>query len=135
MTGIDGTGAPTDGVALAASGNSWTSISDRAKKKDFEPVNLEEVLAKVQRMRVTYWRYRWQDDSVTPLIGPVAQDLVGEFYPGMDDKCISTQQADGVHFAAIKALEERTRSLAAENAELRAELETLQAIVEGLAGE
>jgi hypothetical protein len=122
---IDGSGNPTSGVRLAPGGTSWDALSDRNAKKNFRPIAGEEVLAKVAAMPVTYWHYKWDDDSSVPLIGPVAQDLIGAFYPGADDKCISTQQADGVHFAAIKALEKRTAELREENARLQAQNEHL----------
>ena len=140
VTAIDGAGVPTAGVTAGPGAGSWASVSDRNAKKDFTPVDGEGILAKVAEMPVTYWRYTWQDESVTPLIGPVAQDLVGAFYPGADDTVISTQQADGVHFAAIKALEARTCALSDQNAalrrdndELRRELAELRALVESLA--
>jgi hypothetical protein len=139
VTTIDGSGNPAAGVKVAAGGSSWSSISDRSAKKNFAPINGDEVLAKVATMPVTYWQYKWDDDNAVALIGPVAQDFIGAFYPGADDKCISTQQADGVHFAAIKALERRTAdlteenaSLRAENAQLKARLDHLEAQVRGL---
>lgn len=132
ITQLDGSGNPTAGVQVATGGNSWSALSDRDAKKGFRPVDGEQVLDKLARMPVTCWQYRWQPDDAVPLIGPVAQDFVGAFYPGEDDKRISTQQADGVHFAAIKALEQRTRDLREENARLKTELADLKQAVEGM---
>jgi hypothetical protein len=120
------TAPPAPGLRLAAGDSAWTAISDRDAKKNFRPVDGEEVLGKVAAMPVTYWQYKWQPDDAVPLIGPVAQDLIGAFYPGADDKGISTQQADGVHFAAIKALETRTRELREENALLKSRIAKLE---------
>jgi trimeric autotransporter adhesin len=134
VTAINGTtGVPTAGVQVAAGGTSWSSISDRNAKKGFRPVDGEQVLDKLAQMPVTYWQYTWQPDNAVPLIGPVAQDFVGAFYPGMDDTRISTQQSDGVHFAAIKALEQRTRELREENATLRDRLAKLEATLQASA--
>jgi hypothetical protein len=70
----------------------------------------------------------------------MAQDFKGAFYPGRDDKSISTLEFDGVELAAIKGLNEKMetrshddeiniRKLEAENAELKQRLATLEKIV------
>ena len=77
---------------------------------------------------------------MTPHIGPMAQDFKAAFYPGSDDKSITTLEADGVAFAAIQGLNEkvesrrqeseaRSQKLEAENAELKARLEKLEELI------
>jgi hypothetical protein len=117
------------GVWLSASGASWVGISDRNRKKNIREISGEEVLSKVAAMPVTAWNFDVEEDDATPHIGPMAQDFKGAFYPGRDDKSISTLEADGVHFAAIKALEKRTAELREENAQLRSQNEQLAAQV------
>ena len=67
----------------------------------------------------------------------MAQDFKAGFYPGRDDKGISTLEFDGVELAAIQGLnqkvgagdrrsEARIQKLEAENAELKARLEKLE---------
>ena len=52
-----------------------------------------------------------------PHLGPMAQDFKAAFFPGRDDKTISTLEADGVALAAIQGLnrklEERDARIAA----------------------
>ena len=81
---------------------------------------------------------------MTPHIGPMAQDFKAAFYPGSDDKSITTLEADGVAFAAIQGLNEkleagslksesRIQKLEGENAELKAQLNELKVLVRQLA--
>ncbi len=130
-------GAGGAGVYLAAGGNSWVSVSDRNAKKNFQPVNPETVLAKLASVPIQQWNYKWEKDSDVPNIGPMAQDFMAAFYPGRDDKGISTLEFDGVELAAIQGLNEKVESgkrqaesqmeeLRAENAELKARLEKLE---------
>lgn len=44
-----------------------------------------------------------------PYIGPVAQDFKAAFYPGRDDKSITTLEFDGVELAAIKGLQQELK--------------------------
>jgi trimeric autotransporter adhesin len=105
------------GVTLAAGGGSWASVSDRERKRDFAPVDGDDILARVAALPVTSWSYR-DDTSGRRYIGPVAQDFHAAFGLG-DDETIATLDVDGVTLAAIKALEQRGRELERENAALR----------------
>ena len=104
VTGIDGAGNPNAGVQLAAGGNAWGVISDRNAKKNIHPVNTEVVLAKLAEVPVHHWNYDWEENSRTPHIGPMAQDFKQTFYPGENDKVITTLEFDGVALAAIQGL-------------------------------
>jgi uncharacterized coiled-coil protein SlyX len=88
---------------------------------------------------VEQWNYKWEPDTSTPHIGPMAQDFKGAFYPGRDDKSITTLEFDGVELAAIQGLnrkieeknaeigklEEQNKSLANRLAELERTVQTL----------
>jgi len=139
FSAVDGSGNPTAGVTLAAGSGSWTSISDRNAKEDFEPVNPLEVLNKVVALPVTTWRYKSQEPDVRH-IGPVAQDFHAAFGVGESDTGITTVDADGVALAAIQGLnakvesgkqkaEIRMEKLEAENAALKARLERLEQLL------
>ncbi len=52
------------------------------------------------------WNYRWEPDDKVPHIGPMAQDFLGAFCAGRDDKRIGTLDSDGVALAAIQGLYE-----------------------------
>ena len=133
------------GVSLAASGTSWSVVSDRNQKKDLAPIDSRDVLEKLAAIPISRWHYNWEQSGETPHLGPMAQDFKAAFYPGRDDKSITTLEADGVALAAIqglnKKLEEREASLrselkrrAAENAELKARLEKLERMMAAKGG-
>jgi hypothetical protein len=112
------------GAYLSTSGV-WTNTSDVNRKHHFEQVSGEDVLERLRKMPVTSWTYKTEADSIRH-IGPMAQDFYKAFKLGADNKAIGTVDEAGVALVAVKALEERTRDLAmemenlkADNAELR----------------
>ncbi|MEM7342624.1 MAG: tail fiber domain-containing protein [Chloroflexota bacterium] len=113
----------TAGVQVAAGGGSWSSISDRAAKENFVPVDGQEILAEVVAMPIESWNYIAQDPSIRHM-GPMAQDFYAAFGLGEDNKHIATIDSDGVALAAIQGLYEKSE---AENAQLRAELAEFEA--------
>jgi hypothetical protein len=120
VTAIDsGTGAATAGVKLNAGDTSWGTISDRNAKKNFAPVDGEAVLDRLAQVPVERWNYKWEADDSIPHIGPMAQDFKAAFYPGRDDKSITTLEFDGVELAAIQGLNQKLK-------EKDAEIETLK---------
>ena len=92
---------------LGTAFTSWGTLSDRNAKKNFAPVNNEAVLEKLSRVPVQQWNYKWESDGSTAHLGPMAQDFKAAFYPGTDDKSITTLEYDGVELAAIKGLNQK----------------------------
>jgi hypothetical protein len=92
------------GVFLASGTTAWASISDRDAKKNISPVDPLAVLEKLAQVPVDSWNYKWEKDDSVPHIGPMAQDFKRAFYPGRDDKSITTLEFDGVELAAIQGL-------------------------------
>jgi hypothetical protein len=119
VTAIDGSGGVTAGVHVLSGDTAWSSISDQNAKKNFQPVNGEAVLEKLAAMPLQSWNYNWEADTNTPHLGPMAQDFKAAFYPGRDDKSISTLEFDGVELAAIQGLNQKLN-------EKEAEIETLK---------
>jgi hypothetical protein len=117
------------GVSLAAGGTAWAVISDRNVKKNFQPVNSREVLERLAALPITRWNYKWESDDGVPHLGPMAQDFKAAFYPGTDDKSITTQEADGVALAAIQGLNLKVEQKNAEIAELKTRLEKLEQLM------
>lgn len=115
------------GVELAPGAGSWTSVSDRNKKENFQEIDVESILQKVAAIPVTRWNYKSQP-ATQQHIGPVAQDFHVAFQlDGIDnDTTINTVDIDGVNMAAIQALEKRTTALKTENDQLKAQLEAMQ---------
>ena len=119
----------TAGVSLPPGGTSWAVISDRNVKKDFAAVDGVAVLEKLAAIPVTQWHYQWEEAGSTPHIGPMAQDFKAAFYPGADDKNITTLEADGVTFAAIQGLNSKLEATRAENSALRKELREIKELL------
>ena len=90
------------------------------------------MLEKLARMPVQRWNYKCEDDQATPHIGPMAQDFKAAFFPGRDDKVITTLEFDGVELAAIQGLNQKVEEQRAENAALKQTVEELKRAVESL---
>jgi hypothetical protein len=125
------------GVSLLANGNSWTTISDSTAKENFIAASGEDILKAVSQMRIGTWNYKGQNPEAYRHWGVMAQEFYAHF--GKDkigtignDTSIATADFDGVVFAAVKALEERTRKTNDEVALLRKENEELEDAVEEL---
>jgi hypothetical protein len=125
----------TAGVEVAPGGGSWSSISDRNRKENFLALSGDDVLWRLRAVPVTTWNYRSQARGIRH-IGPMAQDLHAAFGVGESDLLISSVDIDGINMAGVKALDERTvrqaariEALETENAELRARLDRLEALI------
>ena len=127
------TGIGSYGVSLPAGGTSWAAISDRNAKKNFQPVDTLNVLEKLATIPIQQWNYKWENDTEVPNIGPMAQDFKNTFYPGRDDKSITTLEFDGVELAAIQGLNRKLNEKNAEIQNLEKKLDELQAVVKQLA--
>jgi hypothetical protein len=136
VSSVDGNGNPAAGVTLGQGSSSWASISDKNMKKDIVPVNCEEVLKKLAQVPIEQWHYKWEAETDTPNIGPMAQDFKAAFYPGRDDKSITTLEFDGVELAAIQGLnrklDDRLREKESEIEALRAKATELDELKERL---
>ncbi len=139
--GAGGTGAPVDAgacrtqgqtcsaaehccVPLICAGGCTMAPSDRNLKRDFAPIDGEQILNSLAELPITSWRYKTESGDARH-IGPMAQDFKARFGVGTDDKYILQVDADGVALAAIKTLNDRVNRLAKENAELRREISRL----------
>lgn len=118
----------TLGAQLPPNATAWAAISDRDVKENIEPIDASVILERLAALPITAWTYKADPDH-RRYIGPMAQDFRAAFGLG-DDKTISTLDSDGVAFAAIQGLnakvDGRVAELEAENARLRAELESIK---------
>ena len=133
VSGINGgNGATTAGVQLAPGGNSWSGLSDRNAKENFETVNYQEILERLDAVPITTWNLKSQPVSIRH-VGPMAQDFAAAFRVGEDDRHITTSDADGVALAAIKGLNQKLEKelggVRAENAQLKHRLERLEQLI------
>jgi hypothetical protein len=112
----------------------FSCASSRSLKENFGGVDGEEVLARVRGIPVNSWNYVAEGRQVRHL-GPFAEDFRAGFGLGVDDRSIGLLDIDGVNFAAVKALEARTRQLQASQAEverLRQQVQSLDARMQAL---
>ncbi len=128
------------GAQLLAGQTAWSVLSDRNAKKNFETVDAGAILDKLARIPMQQWNYKWEKDTDVPNIGPMAQDFKAAFYPGRDDKSISTLEFDGVELAAIQGLNQKLdekdseiKTLKLQNDILAQRLNELEATVKQLA--
>lgn len=116
-------------LAGTAYATSFNSTSDRNAKKNFSPVNPEDVLSKVLAMPVTEWQYKADANDIKH-IGPMAQDFHTAFgLNGSDDKHISVVDEGGVALAAIQGLNQKLNEKDAEIQALQTRIENLERIV------
>jgi len=99
--------------------------SDRNAKEAFQPVNAREVLDKVAALPISEWQYKTQSD--VRHIGPMAQDFRAAFALGIDEKHITSVDADGVALAAIQGLNQKLEERDMEIELLRSDNEALSA--------
>ena len=133
----------TPGVQLQPGAFAWSSVSDANAKENFRDLGADDILTRIAGMPVREWNYKTQGSAIRHM-GPTAQDFQTAFGLGEDRLRISTIDADGVALAGVRALEARTRelrddnrtlngqveALARANAELRARLARLEALLE-----
>ena len=109
------------GATLAGGSSSWSMVSDRNAKENFQSVDAKEILSAVTAMPLTTWNYKTQAKSIRH-VGPMAQDFAAAFHVGENDTAISTVDEGGVALAAIQGLNQK---LEAENTELKKQNDSL----------
>jgi hypothetical protein len=124
------TGAPLGGVTLAPGAGSWSSLSDRAAKRDFRRVDGRGLLRRLAGLPITTWSYKSQARSIRHM-GPTAQDFSGAFGLGEDARHITGADADGVALAGVQALYERNVRLERRNRELTARVARIERLLAG----
>lgn len=118
------------GARLPPSSSTWSALSDRNAKENFEEIDSSVILEKLSALPLTAWTYK-DDPGHRRYIGPVAQDFHAAFGLG-DDTTINTLDTDGVALAAIQALARRNDELGRMNEEMKRENEQLKARLEAI---
>jgi hypothetical protein len=116
----------TTGCNLPAGSGVFSCSSSRFLKDNFGAVDGADLLARFRQVPVSTWSYIGEAGTVRHL-GPFAEDFRAAFGLGVDAQNIGLLDIAGVNFAGVKALEERTRQLEAEVAELRRLVQELTA--------
>jgi len=134
--------APTQQLQMQqgafCTGTVWVNASDRNLKENFTPLDEGEILDRLESIPIQKWNYK--DRPKATHIGPVAQDFYAAYELGEDDKSIGTVDADGIAFAAIKALHKamkeqqvQSKQFKEENEKLRERIAILERTVKGTA--
>jgi hypothetical protein len=123
----------TNGCNIAAGGASITCASSKTLKENFADVEGDDVLSRMRRIPVNTWNYI-DEGRQSRHMGPFAEDFWREFGLGTEPLAIGHLDIDGVNFAGVKALDERTLGMqtrmegqAAQIQALRDENEALRA--------
>ncbi len=126
------------GAQLASGSGSWSSLSDRNVKENFQSVDAQSVLQQVAAMPMTTWNYKTQAKTIRH-IGPMAQDFSAAFHVGENDTTISTVDEGGVALAAIQGLNQKLgekdaeiRSLQQQNEMLGKRLDNLEQMIRSI---
>jgi hypothetical protein len=114
------------GASLSSGGSSWNIVSDRDRKRDFAPVEGDDVLARIRNLPVTTWAYIDEAGNVRHM-GPMAQDWHAAFGFSADDTTINMSDLDGVTLASVQALERQTAELQAQLVERDARIAEMEA--------
>jgi hypothetical protein len=117
--------------AYLSTGGTWTNGSSRDFKEDFEELNGEEILNKIDKLSVTKWKYKGTNETH---IGPIAEEFKEQFNLGVkeDDKHISTIDASGIALKAIQMLRKENNSLKKKNVEIEAKYESQEQRIKAL---
>ncbi|CAA9258451.1 MAG: Phage tail fiber protein [uncultured Cytophagales bacterium] len=132
-SGNTGAGAP--GIFIEPGQNGIGASSDVRKKENFKPLDGEAMLRKIGRFRLHTWNYKGQDPKRFRHYGPMAQDFFAAFgHDGVGvigtDTTITSTDFNGINFAAIQALVERTEQLRQKDGQLEAKTRELEALLE-----
>lgn len=88
---------------LWTSNGLMTCPSSRAVKENFVPVDLDQMLDKIDQLEVTRWNFKFDDKHKT-YIGPVAEDFYRLFKTGEIESQLTAIDPIGVSLAGVKAL-------------------------------
>jgi len=117
-------------TAKLTTGGAWTNASDRKLKNNFQNLNSDDILEKVNLLRIQRWHYIADQDASTH-IGPVAQEFYQLFEAG-DDSTIATTDPSGVALKAIQALTEKGEHKDAIIAQQKSQIEELKTMIADL---
>ncbi len=116
----------TNGCNIAAGGASITCASSKTLKENFGEVDGNDILQRMRRIPVNTWNYI-DEGRQSRHMGPFAEDFWREFSLGTEPLAIGHLDIDGVNFAGVKALDERTTRQGADIEALRARNASVEA--------
>jgi len=125
-----GTGTSNGNGAHLTAGGTWTNGSSRTFKENFQPLDTQELLAKIATMPVESWNYKNTDERH---IGPVAEDFVQAFDVGTtnedgtrDNQYLATGDVAGVALLGVQELLKQNEELRQNIEQMKREIEALK---------
>lgn len=115
---VNPSGVPSAGAQLVSGSNAWATLSDKNQKKNFKQVDHIETVRKIEKIDVTNWSYKADQDPDRNYLGWMSQDFHKAFNLGGDKLSIDTQQNLGVLMSAVKGLTEMYNELKKSHDEL-----------------
>jgi hypothetical protein len=129
------TSGTATGVILAAGGNAWDTLSDRAVKENFQDLDQRKVLETVVGLPVRSWNLKAQPPEIRH-VGPVAQDFNQDFAYlfGQPESPIHINSMDavGVSLGAIQGLYQLVKEKEVQITSLQEQIDRLQASLKAL---
>lgn len=117
-------------TAKLTTGGVWTNASDRKLKNNFEKLDAQDILHRVNQLQIQRWHYIADPEGISH-IGPVAQDFHKLFNVG-DDTTISSIDPSGVALLAIQALTQMDKERDAAIAKQQQQIDELKMMAAGL---
>ena len=108
---------------------SFINNSDRNSKTNIAAIDPRSILLRLAALPIQAWNYKTEPASYRH-VGPMAQDFRAAFGLGIDDKGISSVDADGVALASIQSLYQMMQEKDRQIERLRAQVVHLQRSVE-----
>lgn len=102
--------------------------SSRDLKTDFAALDPQNVLAKVNALSVSTWRYKLDDPTIRH-VGPTAEDFHKAFGLGGDTTRIAPSDQAGVALVAVQGLTQEVETLRRKNADLEQRIAALEALL------
>jgi trimeric autotransporter adhesin len=112
-----------DAVTVIEGQVALTSVSDKTKKENFQPVDGEAVLGKIRGLALSSWNFIGHDPQQFRHYGPMAQDFFAAFgHDGVgqigSETTINAGDMAGILMSAVQALEQRTAELKQKEAQM-----------------
>ena len=116
--------------AYMNSGGIISNVSSKSKKENFENLDKQDILQRINNLNLERWNYTCEEDNIKR-IGPYAEEFHKEFnLGGKDNTMIATYDVAGVSIVGIQALSELVKSQEKELKKQQIQIEKLMKMIE-----